>query len=147
VKLRPEQRQLLKIGVALDDDDIEIDDFVILEFGDYQQRVRVRAVIGGFHPDFEVETLNFGVCEVGRLSRGILRILNKKSQQSTVAVAVKPPFFTTTDSIRVESNCFVYLSIHFVPPEEGPFQGVIRFEPDNSRAFAVPVLGSGRATL
>jgi hypothetical protein len=145
--LRPEQKRLLKIQLAPDGDDIEIDGLVLLDFGDYQQRVRVRAVIGGLNPDFEVEILNFGVCDLGRLNRVTLRILNNKSQDSTIAVVVKPPFFTTANSITVQSNCFVYLSIHFVPLEEGPFQGVIQFEPDNSRTFAVPVLGSGRAAL
>jgi hypothetical protein len=147
LRLRADERVRVPIRVDLDDEDMEIDDFVILRLGDIEEKVRVRARVAGASSDFEAEVLNFGVCEVGRLSRGILRLLNKKSEDSRVTITVDEPFSTPRGSVAVKSKCFVLLSVHFLPKEEGSFQEEIRFEPNNSRPFSVPVLGSATAAF
>jgi hypothetical protein len=143
IRLHPEQRYNLTIGIDVRRGAEEFDDVLTLACGDFESSIRIQGAIRSQRTDFEAEILNFGVCGVGRVARGMLKLTNRKSEDSVVSVFVDSPFSAPVPSVSVSAGCSAHLSVHFLPMQPGPYQGEIVFEPDNSRPFSVPVLGSG----
>jgi hypothetical protein len=143
VALRGDERGQIPIRIDVGDAS-EVDALLTLRVGEIQQNVAVRARVA-MDPDFEAELLNFGVCHVGRLSRGILRLLNKKADDSIVSISVPAPFLIPEKKVLVKSKCFVFISVHFLPRQEGSFHERMTFKPNNSWEFTVSVLGSAVA--
>ena len=142
IKMKPEERVIVTIEIDGIGDEIEINETIHVRSGEYERQLVVHGIVCEENDDFEAEILNFGLCEIGRLNRGILKLTNKKSRGSGVKISVKPPFSTPNSSVYVDSKSFIYISIHFLPQTKGQFHEYIRFDPEISRAFSVPVMGS-----
>lgn len=141
LRLRPGEKAVIPIEIDCLSDEIEINEVIRVKCGESASEIQVHAAVRD-EGAFEAEILNFGLCEVGRLNRGILKLTNKKSKASEVRISVNPPFSSPNEFVFVDSKSFIYISIHFLPQRAGPFQEEIRFDPDISRPFSVPVIGS-----
>ncbi|OHT01209.1 hypothetical protein TRFO_32039 [Tritrichomonas foetus] len=143
--LKSEQRFLLKISLICSKEQ-EINDSLIIQSSNKSDNFYKKVDIKGFIVDtaikFEADVLNFGICEVGRIMRGQLRLVNKKKESTNIVVSASPPFSCPKNSFSIEPGCFVLLPVHFTPLRESSFQGRILFEPEHSHRFYIPVLGS-----
>lgn len=150
ILLKSEQRFCLRVSI-LSSKEQEINDTLIINCvsdlgGNNNDKHSVKKIeIKGFVVDtsikFEADVLNFGVCEVGRINRGKLRLVNRKKEKTKMTVSASPPFSCPKKKFIIEPGCFVLLPIHFTPLIESPFQGKILFEPENSHRFYIPVIG------
>lgn len=142
VTLKSEQRFLLKLSL-MSSVEKDINDILIIQ--DEDETTTKKVVLKGFVVDtaikFEADALNFGVCEVGRISRGKLRLYNRKKERTIMTVSASPPFSCPQKQFAIEPGCFILLPIHFTPLIESPFQGKILFQPVNSHHFYIPVFG------
>ncbi|OHT04265.1 hypothetical protein TRFO_28244 [Tritrichomonas foetus] len=93
----------------------------------------------------ESSNLAFPPCEVGRVQRGRIRILNQKDRKCNIIASSLFPFICPIPRFSVEPNCYVLCPIHFSPKAEGKFTGYATFESDTSDTFRVGL--SGRAVL
>lgn len=154
INLKSEQRFCLRVSL-LSSKEQEINDVLTIQYqpnendkNSIQKSVKnsIKNIeIKGFIVDtsikFEADVLNFGACEVGRISRGKLRLVNRKKERTKITVSASPPFSCPKKKFIIEPGCFVLLPIHFTPLVESPFQGKILFEPENSHRFYIPVIG------
>lgn len=96
-------------------------------------------------PDFigtESKSLEFPVCEVGRIKRGVIKVMNKSNRQTNITVLVTPPFVCTHQSVDLEAKRYVDFPVHFVPKVAGSFNGIVRFKSSASDSFAVQLRGT-----
>ena len=142
IRMKSEERVLVSVEMDGIQGQFEINGAIKFHVGESEQHLNVHGIVCEENDDFEAEILNFGNCEIGRLNRGILKLTNKKSRGSSVRISVNTPFSTPNKEVYVESKSFIYISIHFLPQKRGQFHEYIRFDPDISRTFSVPVMGS-----
>ena len=91
----------------------------------------------------QIDTLDFGTCCLGRLSRGKIQITNKKSRAVTISAAIQPPFYLPVPSIVIEPYCFVKYPVHFSPNAIGVYQDSLSFCVEGGPSFAVTLVGKG----
>ena len=154
ILIKSEQRYLLRMTISSSHEQ-EINDYLYISTinnsnsslttgseTEFVKKINIRGFIVDTTIKFEADVLNFGVCEVGRIVRGQLRLYNKKKERTKIQVSASPPFSCPKNRFSIDSGCFVLLPIHFTPLKESAFQGRILFEPENSHRFYIPVLGS-----
>jgi hypothetical protein len=106
-------------------------------------RVSGRGIIAqkGFLVGTESQSLEFPVCEVGRVKRGRLRVNNRSDGAVNLVAFITPPFTSPVTTFSVEPNCYVLFPVHFAPKAPGSFSGSVRFRSDTSSPFAVALRG------
>jgi hypothetical protein len=91
------------------------------------------------------QRLEFPACDVGRISRGRLRIKNRSDERFHVTALVKGPFACPIQSFVVEANCYVMFPVHFAPRVEGRAVGSVKFTSKEGEGFTVDLRGYGNA--
>ena len=94
-------------------------------------------------PMTQIEILDFGTCQIGRLYRGKIKITNKKKRPVVISTSIDSPFSIPVPSIEVGSGCFIKFPVHFLPTEVGAFQGTLNFKAEGANPFSVTVVGKG----
>ncbi|KAK8846069.1 hypothetical protein M9Y10_020070 [Tritrichomonas musculus] len=89
----------------------------------------------------EADNLSFPPCELGRIQRGRIRIMNQRDQKCNIIASAQFPFICPVPRFSIEPNCYVLCPIHFSPKTEGKFTGFATFESDISDTFKIKVNG------
>ena len=89
----------------------------------------------------EADNLSFPPCELGRIQRGRIRIMNQRDQKCNIIASAQFPFICPVPRFSIEPNCYVLCPIHFSPKTEGEFSGFATFESDISDTFKIKVNG------
>ena len=90
----------------------------------------------------EADNLSFPPCELGRIQRGRIRIMNQRDQKCNIIASAQFPFICPVPRFSIEPNCYVLCPIHFSPKSEGKFTGFATFESDISETFKIKVNGT-----
>lgn len=116
---------------------------------EYKDQVSTFKVIGkavgktkGTYVGTDSQSLEFPLCQVGRMKRGRLRVNNHTPQRANITARTDYPFICPISSFTVEPNCYVLFPVHFSPKLPGEFSAVLRFNSDVSPNFAVQLRGT-----
>jgi hypothetical protein len=86
--------------------------------------------------------VDFPHCLVGQIRRAKIKVVNWTEALSTVHARSDGPFVCPITEFTIDPSSFVLFPIHFVPKEEGAFQGTVMFTTRGNRTTFVDLRGT-----